>query len=143
MHWMFMPFRRYADFSGRSRRMEFWMYTLFHSIITTVFVILFIASFPWAEMIAQSQAEQTGMIYTGPPATPGAGIYIFGLLWILWALATLIPTIAVSVRRLHDQDKSGWLYLISFIPFGSIVLLIFYFLDGTRGPNQYGPDPKG
>jgi uncharacterized membrane protein YhaH (DUF805 family) len=59
------------------------------------------------------------------------------------ALALFIPGLAVGVRRMHDQDKSGWWLLIAFIPIiGWIVLLVFYLTDGTRGTNQYGPDPK-
>ncbi|MDZ3831226.1 MAG: DUF805 domain-containing protein [Sphingopyxis sp.] len=62
----------------------------------------------------------------------------------IFALATIIPSIAVAVRRLHDQDKSGWFYLLSFIPYvGGIILLVFMCIDGTRGPNRFGPDPKG
>lgn len=63
---------------------------------------------------------------------------------ILLLLATIIPSIAVTVRRFHDQDKSGWFYLLGFIPYvGGIVAFIFMCIDGTPGPNQYGPDPKG
>lgn len=60
----------------------------------------------------------------------------------LVALAIIVPSLAVSVRRLHDQDKSGWWLLINLIPFGGIVLLVFFCTDGTRGPNRFGPDPK-
>jgi uncharacterized membrane protein YhaH (DUF805 family) len=66
-----------------------------------------------------------------------------GLL-VLWWLGTLIPSIAVAVRRFHDQNQSGWLYLLCLIPYvGGIVLLVFMCLDGTPGPNRFGPDPKG
>ena len=54
----------------------------------------------------------------------------------------MIPNLAVTIRRLHDQDKSGWWLLISFIPFGGLVLLVFMFIDGTPGENEYGPSPK-
>jgi uncharacterized membrane protein YhaH (DUF805 family) len=61
---------------------------------------------------------------------------------LIVALGLLIPSIAVAMRRLHDTDRSGWWLLIAFIPFiGSIVLLIFFVLEGTRGPNRFGPDP--
>ena len=63
--------------------------------------------------------------------------------FVLAVLALFVPSLAVAVRRLHDQDKSGWWLLISFIPFGGIVLIVFYCLEGTPGPNQFGPDPKG
>lgn len=57
-------------------------------------------------------------------------------------LFTIIPSLAVSVRRLHDSDKSGWWLLLSFVPAGALVLFIFYLLDGTPGSNRHGPDPK-
>ena len=65
-------------------------------------------------------------------------------IYALLALATFIPGLAVGIRRLHDVGKSGWFYLIIFIPIiGIIWLLILFFTEGTQGPNQYGPDPKG
>jgi uncharacterized membrane protein YhaH (DUF805 family) len=143
MNYMFAPFRKYADFSGRARRMEFWMYMLFQSIITLVLMALLFGSLPWAEMLAASEAQQAGLAYAGPQPVPGAMFWLMIAIYMIWALATLLPTLAVSVRRLHDQDKSGWLYLLNFVPIGNIVLLVFYFMEGTRGPNQYGPDPKG
>ena len=74
----------------------------------------------------------------------GAGGWILIGLLCLWALFTFIPNLAVAVRRLHDQDKSGWMILLALIPLvGGIIVLVFMLLDGTRGPNQYGPDPKG
>jgi uncharacterized membrane protein YhaH (DUF805 family) len=80
-------------------------------------------------------------------ATSGGGSFYaansLGLLSGLYSLAVLLPTIAVTVRRLHDTDRTGWWILLGFIPvIGGIVLLVFYVLEGTRGPNRYGPDPK-
>ncbi|MHA7819498.1 MAG: DUF805 domain-containing protein [Erythrobacter sp.] len=127
MDWMMMPLKRYAEFEGRSRRMEYWMFQLGQLIVFfAVFVI----------------------IALGGAATGGGdagGVFgVIGLLLIFaLALGLFIPNLAVAVRRLHDQDKSGWWYLIALIPFGSLVLLVFMLLEGTRGPNQYGPDPKG
>ena len=67
-----------------------------------------------------------------------------GLLQIIFALALLVPSIALAVRRLHDIGKSGWWYLIVFIPIiGILVLLYFFVLDSQPGSNQYGPNPKG
>ena len=67
-----------------------------------------------------------------------------GLFSGLFVLATLIPTIAVLVRRLHDTDRSGWWVLINFIPLiGSLVLLVFAVLDSQPGANRFGPNPKG
>lgn len=127
MEWMLMPLKRYADFNGRSRRMEYWMFQLGQMIV-------FIAVF--------------AIVGLGGAATgggDGAGIVgVMGLLLIFAiALGLFIPNLAVAVRRLHDQDKSGWWYLIALVPFGSLVLFVFMLLDGTPGPNQYGPDPKG
>ena len=122
MEWMLMPIRRYADFAGRSRRQEFWMYQLGIFLFYIAFAVL---------------AGIGGAI---------GGDTLSGILMIPFVLAMLalfIPSLAVAVRRLHDQDKSGWWLLISFIPFGGIVLLVFYCLEGTQGPNQFGPDPKG
>ncbi|HZG46474.1 MAG TPA: DUF805 domain-containing protein, partial [Allosphingosinicella sp.] len=62
----------------------------------------------------------------------------------LWGLLVFIPNLAVTIRRLHDQDKSGWFVLLALIPLvGPIILLVFYCIEGTRGPNRFGPDPKG
>ena len=66
-----------------------------------------------------------------------------GLLSTIFSLAILIPSIAVSVRRLHDIDRTGWWVLISLVPLiGWIVLLVFHVQDSTPGPNKYGPNPK-
>lgn len=122
MEWMLMPVRRYADFSGRSRRKEFWMFQLGIFLLYIAVVIL-------------------GAILGAISET------LSGIVMIIFAIAMLgliIPSLAVAVRRLHDQDKSGWMLLLGFIPLiGGIILLVFYCTDGTPGPNQYGPDPKG
>jgi uncharacterized membrane protein YhaH (DUF805 family) len=75
----------------------------------------------------------------GGDATMGAGSMILGLFY----LAIFIPALAVQVRRFHDQDKSGWFVLLNFIPLvGGLIVFIFMCLDGTRGDNRFGPDPK-
>ena len=103
--------KKYADFTGRARRKEFWMYTLFYMIFYVLAVVI--------DVVLGT------MIF--------AGIY---------ALALLIPTIAISARRLHDTDRSGWWQLIGLIPLiGAIVLLIFYVQD-SLGENEYGANPK-
>jgi uncharacterized membrane protein YhaH (DUF805 family) len=126
MQWMLMPLKRYADFQGRSTRMEFWMFTLFVTIVMIVLQVLL------GIMFASSMSvdPQTGMVTGG-----GIGMAAI-IIWVFY-LAILVPSIAVGVRRMHDQDKSGWFILIP------IANLIFYCLPGTPGPNKYGPDPLG
>jgi len=128
---MFLPYKRYADFTGRSRRMEYWMFQLFYSLVLTVLFIGLIAS--------------TGPYYDAAgEAGSGAGIAIFGILLGVFVLGSFIPQLAVEVRRFHDQDLSGWLVLIGFIPYlGVVVILVMMCIKGTRGDNQYGPDPLG
>jgi len=142
MEWMIMPLKRYADFSGRSRRKEYWMFALLNLIIFGVLYGILIASLGPAMMDAAMQAEQ-GLQPTEPPAGAMAGGGIVGMLLGIYALAVLIPSIAVQVRRFHDQDKSGWMILLNFIPVvGGLIVLVFMCLEGTSGDNQYGPDPK-
>lgn len=120
MDWMLMPLRKYADFSGRSRRKEYWMFLL--GVVIAAIVL----------SVVENVLGLAGMI--GP----------YGPLTTLLMLGVLIPSIACQVRRFHDQDKSGWFVLIGLIPFiGGLIVLVFMLMEGTRGPNQYGPDPKG
>lgn len=136
MEWMLMPLKRYADFSGRSRRMEYWMYTLLNVIVYAIGFAIMAAGMPWGEITAGVAAQST--------EEPGVMFYVGAGLVGLWVLANIVPGIAVTVRRFHDQDKSGWFYLLGFIPYaGGLILLVFMCLDGTRGPNMYGEDPKG
>ena len=125
MQWMFMPLKRYADFQGRSTRMEFWMFFLF------VTIVMFVLQMLMGIMFASSMSvdPQTGVV------TGAGGMGIFAIIIWLFYLAILIPSIAVGVRRMHDQDKSGWFILIP------IANLVFYCLPGTPGPNRFGPDP--
>ena len=129
---MVLPLKRYADFEGRSTRVEYWMFTLLY----------------WVVLIASSGMIVAGMPPESQPNQDPDGIAITGMLiFFFWWLGTLIPCIALTVRRLHDQDKPGTLailfyvlsFLFSFI--GWIVQTIFMLLDGTPGANQYGPDP--
>lgn len=133
MEWMLLPLKRYAQFSGRARPKEFWMFFLF--MIIGVFVLSFVdaalgfgTSERWAEQ--ESWGGAAGFHNSG------------GLLTSLFVLAIIIPYLAVAVRRLHDTDRSGWWMLLSLIPLiGSIILLIFFVMGGTRGPNRFGADP--
>jgi len=120
MEWMTMPLRRYADFSGRSRRKEFWMFYL--GVIIAAVIIAIVENILG---IAGSVGDVTG------PLT------------LLFALGIFIPSLAVQVRRWHDQDKSGWFVLVGLIPLiGGLINLVFMMLEGTKGPNRFGPDPK-
>lgn len=128
MDWMLMPLRRYADFSGRSRRKEFWMFAL--GVLGLVFLLFALA-------LLMSGGLEGITSNGGFPMGPF--IILFVVLW----LALIVPSIAVQVRRFHDQDKSGWFVLLNFIPYlGGLIVLVFMFLEGTRGPNRFGPDPK-
>lgn len=130
MDWMLMPYRRYADFSGRSRRMEYWMFSLFQFLVLCAFFLLiFIGGYSIDEYGGSGELGALG--YVG----------IIGL--VIFALGSFIPSLAVTVRRLHDQDKSGWWILIQFVPYiGGLIMLVLMFIDGTRGENRFGPDPK-
>lgn len=135
MEWMLMPYKRYADFEGRSRRMEYWMFTLFYLIVAAILAGLMIAGIP------QPEVDEFGVV--SGDQEPGVLFWLAVGLLTIFVLGSIVPSIAVAVRRLHDQDKSGWLYLLSFIPYvGGLILLVLMFLPGTTGPNQYGEDPK-
>ncbi|HYG06084.1 MAG TPA: DUF805 domain-containing protein [Stenotrophomonas sp.] len=130
MEWMLLPLKRYADFAGRSRRQEYWMFVLLTLLIYIVLGGLVVAGI----FIGADSPAASG---------PGPGFYPALLLWVVVTLALLLPTIAVQVRRFHDQGRSGWFWLFNLIPsVGGIIVLVFMCLEGQPGPNQYGPDPK-
>ena len=115
---------RYAMFKGRSRRSEYWFIQLF-LIITNLAAA--------AIDLALMNGDVDRFIANG-----GGGIV--GLVWIL---ATILPALAVLVRRLHDTGKSGWWALIGLIPLaGGVVLFLFSVLDSTAEENQYGAPVK-
>ncbi|MDP5076762.1 MAG: DUF805 domain-containing protein [Nonlabens sp.] len=115
-------FNKYADFSGRARRSEYWYWQLFHFIVV---IILYVP------MIIGIATENE--VFSIP----------FSILILLYVLATMIPSLAVIVRRLHDTGRSGWNYFISLIPFvGTIILLVWLCEDSKHGTNQWGPNPK-
>jgi uncharacterized membrane protein YhaH (DUF805 family) len=120
MEWYLMALKRYAEFNGRSRRKEYWMFTLYNIVIV---MVLYLAGLV--------------MLLRG-----SISMVFFGLAILYW-LAVLVPGLAVCVRRLHDIDKSGWFILVSLIPaVGGIILLVLVCLDGTPGDNRFGPSPK-
>ena len=119
MEWYIKVINSYSDFNGRSRRKEYWMFTLWN--------ILF-------ALLAALLDYSFGIVY------PLVG---YGPLNIAYGLFVLVPGIAVTVRRLHDIGKSGWMYLVAFIPIvGWIWLLILLIEEGDQGNNAYGEDPK-
>ena len=135
MELMFQPIRKYADFSGRARRKEFWLFALLIFLIEIVFMAL----------ISAVGGQDLLMGYHASANAPMSGpLMAVALLHFAVMLALLVPSLAVTFRRLHDTNRTGWWLLLGLIPFlGALVLLIFYLLDGTPGPNKYGPDPKG
>jgi uncharacterized membrane protein YhaH (DUF805 family) len=113
MNWYLIALKKYVEFDGRARRKEYWMFALFNLLITLAIAVI--------EAII---------------GTPG-------FLGLIYALAVLLPAIAVSVRRLHDTDRSGWWLLIALVPIvGAIVLLVFMVQDSKPGTNLYGIYPK-
>jgi uncharacterized membrane protein YhaH (DUF805 family) len=124
---MVMPLKRYADFSGRSRRKEYWMFVLFQILVLMPMALVF-------AMIDGANGE-------GEPGVLGG--LMLAVMGLVYLGLFFIPGLAVQVRRFHDRDKSGWLILLGFIPYlGGFILLVFMCLEGTRGPNRFGPDPK-
>ena len=119
MNWYLKVLKQYADFSRRARRKEYWMFVLFNMIFAIVAAIL--------DNVLGIAMEGTG----------------YGPLYGIYALAVLIPGLAVAVRRLHDVGKSGWMILITLIPLiGAIWLLVLLVTDSNLGENQYGQNPK-
>ena len=106
--------KKYADFNGRANRREFWTFVLINIVIGMALV------------------AATGDAANDQP----------GLLAMLFYLAALLPTIAVSARRLHDTNRSGWWQLVSLVPLvGGLVMLVLYLLSGTPGANRFGEPP--
>jgi uncharacterized membrane protein YhaH (DUF805 family) len=130
MEYMFMPLKRYFDFSGRSRRKEYWMFFLFAMVAYFVAIFLDIQLGTGGSATTESEF--------GDGTMSASANFQGGIITMIVALGLLIPSIAVAVRRAHDNDKSGWFVLIPI--YGAIIV---WFLEGTRGPNRFGPDPKG
>ena len=119
MNWYLKCWKQYADFSGRARRKEYWIFSLINYIIIFFLYILqivMIKSTLWL---------------------------IFPIIFFLYAVAVFLPGLAVNIRRLHDIGKSGWWYLIYLIPIiGAIWLTVLMCLDSEPGENQWGENPK-
>jgi uncharacterized membrane protein YhaH (DUF805 family) len=138
MEWALLPLKKYSDFNGRARRKEFWLFMLLMIVVSVVATTI------------DSMLGMNGLI-----------LGVYGPLTLIVALALLTPQLSVSVRRLHDTNRSGAWVLLGFVPIVTMivsyqtglavlnllalvafVLIYFFVLDGTKGPNQYGPDPK-
>ncbi|MFA7603124.1 MAG: DUF805 domain-containing protein [Novosphingobium sp.] len=145
MEWMLLPYRRlYALIAGRASRQEFWMFVLFNVIVIAIFAALFLTLVGSAALAGNY--SQIGA------AMAGAGLVTMVLLIVplyLWAILTAVASFAVTIRRFHDLNLSGWVYL-PFVVLGMIpvlnflvwiVLIVMMCLQGTKGPNKYGDDP--
>lgn len=121
MNWYLKVFRQYADFQGRARRKEFWIFTLVNALVLCVL---------------------SGLAM--PSLVSGEGGSVFWwLIYSAYALAVFVPSLAVGVRRLHDAGKSGWWYLIALVPLiGGIWLLVLWCLDSQPFENRWGGNPK-
>ena len=119
MNWYIEVLRKYAVFSGRARRKEYWYFVLFNAIFGVALSLIDLILILWSETVG------------------------IGLLNIIYSLAVLIPFMAVSVRRLHDTGRTGWWMLMSLIPIiGWLVLLVFNVQGGDPDANRFGPNPK-
>lgn len=119
MSWFLLALKKYATFSGRSQRSEYWFFFLFYLLIVFVLAML--------DVLVGTYSESGEL----------------GLFSGAFVLAMLIPSLAVGVRRLHDIGRTGWWLLIGLVPIiGTIVLLVFAVTDSEPGTNAYGPDPK-
>jgi len=117
MNYYLSALKKYAVFSGRSQRAEYWYFALFTNIINIALAVI------------------------GPIA--GYNPTVLMSLFYLYNLAIMIPGLAVSIRRLHDIGKSGWMLLVPLIPLiGPIWLLVLMATDSNPGDNKYGPNPK-
>lgn len=128
MNYYIKVLKHYADFTGRARRSEYWFFVLFNMLAAFLCILI-------------DYLLGTTFKITLPN---GAQTLPYGWIYFAYVLATLIPGLAVGVRRLHDVGKSGWMMLISFIPLvGAIWLLVLFFTDSQVGMNKWGPNPKG
>ncbi|WP_207784903.1 DUF805 domain-containing protein [Flavobacterium difficile] len=123
--WKKVVFENFANFSGRARRKEYWSFQLVNILLIIIpYIFLIISVF--------SNRGELGAI----------GI-LSAFLLVFIVLGTFVPSLAVVVRRLHDTNRSGWNFLLGLVPFfGGLILLYFYFSDGSVGRNSYGNDPK-
>ena len=111
--WKLVVLQRFAKFDGRAGRSEFWWFVLANVLVYVALLVLARVS------------------------------SVFLILYFVYAIAVIVPSLALAIRRLHDTNKSGWFLLLGFIPLvGAIILLVFYIQEGTPGPNDYGIAPE-
>jgi uncharacterized membrane protein YhaH (DUF805 family) len=122
MSWFILGLKNYAKFSGRARRKEFWMFFLFYYIFLMAVTLL---------------VALLSSIFKNTPAET-----ISIIIMVIVFIGLFIPFLSISVRRLHDTNKTGFWLFLYLIPYAGIALLIFYCLDSTPGDNEYGPNPK-
>ncbi len=135
MEWMLLPIKRYAEFDGRSRRIEYWMFALLQILFILVAALI----------IGGAQIATAG----GSDDFSTISVVLMGIIGLAYLGLFFIPNIAVTIRRWHDLDQTGWLLLvfalIGAIPFigwiASIANIIWFCMRGTTGPNKYGDDP--
>lgn len=130
MNWYLKVWKNYVNFSGRARRKEFWMFTLFNYLVTIALASIMGSAVSDALISGNMESlSATGLI----------GYYLY----LIYSLAVFLPSLAVAVRRLHDVNKSGWFILINLLPvIGFFWYLIVMCKAGDEGSNQYGTDPK-
>tara|TARA_R110002095_G_scaffold25573_3_gene26184 strand:+ start:1296 stop:1691 length:396 start_codon:yes stop_codon:yes gene_type:complete len=118
MNWYLAVINKYVDFSGRARRKEYWMFFLFNIIISFV-----------VSLLGGLIGGKDGLLTLSLPS--------------LYTLFIFLPSLAVTVRRLHDTNRSGWWILITLVPFiGALILFVFTILDSDPNSNEYGANPK-
>jgi len=118
MNWYLTVLKKYAVFSGRAQRAEYWYFVLFNLIVSIILTLV--------DNMLGLYDMQSGL----------------GALSGIYTLAVLIPSLAVGARRLHDIGKSGWWQLIVIIPIIGLILMIVWFATDSKEDNKYGENPK-
>ncbi len=123
MAWYLLAWQRATDFSGRSRRTEYWMFQLFNLLAA---LVVGLVAFLFGFIVSEKD-----------------GLNAFALCMGVFGVISFIPALSITIRRLHDIGRSGWWYLIAFVPLiGGLILFVFTLLDSDPDRNEYGPNPK-
>jgi uncharacterized membrane protein YhaH (DUF805 family) len=123
MAWYLLAWQRATDFSGRSRRTEYWMFQLFNFLVA---LAVGLVAFACGAILSEKD-----------------GFNVFSICLGMFGVVSFIPALSITVRRLHDIGRSGWWYLIAFVPLiGGLILFVFMLLDSDPDRNEYGPNPK-